>query len=105
MCMIEPMLAEAIEVEVGRKVAAGEMFTALDVSRAVQDQGFWARHRHMREAVHALFEAGCMGPEYGRSLCDVGGEYGPAWVYHRYFDNPAYYIAGLASCALLAQTG
>jgi hypothetical protein len=101
MCFMEPMLMEAVAAEVEKKVDAGDMFTALDVSRAVQAQGFWARHRHMKEAVHELFEEGCMGPEYRRTLCDVGGDHGPAWVYHAVHHHPAYYLAGLSTGSLV----
>jgi hypothetical protein len=105
MCMMEPMLLEAIAGEVERKVVAGEMFTALDVSRALRVRGYWARHGHIKRAVHDLFACGYMGPEYRRTLCDVGGYGGPAWVYHAAKHDPVYYLAGLTVDRMLRATG
>lgn len=85
MCMervVSREIAALIETDVERRVQAGEAFTALDVSRAVQARGVRKRHREMKHVVHALFAAGRMGPDYARTLADVGGALGPAWVYH-----------------------
>lgn len=78
----------AIAHAVRRAVAAGEMFTALDISRKVQAQGITERHNTLKYLVHDLFFTGQMGSDYTRTLCDVGGDYGPAWVYHRIGDDP-----------------
>ena len=49
-----------VEAEVARRVAAGDSFTALDVSRAVQATGIQERHRNLKVIVHDMYERGDM---------------------------------------------
>ena len=80
-----------VESAVDEHTARGEMFTAFDISQEVQAKGVPYRHRNLKEIVHALFEQGRMPQDYTRTARDVGGRGGPAWVYHRDCDDPAWY--------------
>jgi hypothetical protein len=55
-----------VEAEVQRRMAAGDSFTAFDISRAVQATGIQERHRHMKGIVHDMYERGDM-PGYIRT--------------------------------------
>ena len=66
------------------------MFTAYDVSRVLQAYGVRERHDNMRAAVHTLYGQGGMRG-YERTSQDVGGERGPAWVYHPMGTDPKLY--------------
>lgn len=84
---------------VSSKVAAGEMFTAYDVSLAVQESLKQSRafnpsthrHRHIKSDVHAAVEAACQGGQYDRNLQNVGAPT-PAWVYYPIGGDPASYV-------------
>lgn len=84
------VVIDAVQDALAPRLRAGEMFTAWDVTREVRDR-IGLPHRLLKQIVHALFVDGWMGGEYVRSLRNVGGEYGPAWVYHRERDDPACY--------------
>lgn len=68
---------------VAEKVRAGEMFTALDVSREAQRRGCTERHYQIKHVVHECFERGDMGGDYTRTLVRIPGAPIPPWLYHR----------------------
>lgn len=83
---------ETMERALEGRIAGGEMFTAWDITRQVRAESeVRVSHILVRQIVHSLFVAGGMGPEYTRTLCHVGGDHGPAWVYHRLRDMPEHY--------------
>jgi hypothetical protein len=84
------VVVEAVQEALVPRLRFGEMFTAWDVTREVRDR-IGLPHRLLKQIVHALFVDGWMGEGYTRTLCDVGGDRGPAWVYHREGDDPACY--------------
>jgi hypothetical protein len=84
-------VVEEMQDAIGRRISAGEMFTAWDITREVKES-VRLPHAILKQIVHGLFVEGWMGDEYVRTLCDVGGEQGPAWVYHRERDRPEHYV-------------
>src|SRR5207248_8771263 len=89
--MLNANVIEAIQATVDRKTAAGDMFTAYDITRILRDEGVRARHGQIKQIVHAMFCQCLMPEDYVRSLCDLGGRLGPAWLYHRGCDDPHWY--------------
>jgi hypothetical protein len=81
-------LLETIETAVGNRLRSREMFTVYDITREVRAQNYYLPHDIARIACHALYELGQMGPDYTRTLCDVGGANGPAFVFHHVADDP-----------------
>ena len=72
-------------------IAQRNIFTALDISRIVQkmlkaEGKHIERHRNMKTLIHDLYESGNM-VAYFRTLKDVGGKEGPAYVYHHCCDS------------------
>lgn len=93
MCAIKTRLA--IEDLVRQRIAEHAQFTAYDITCALRGQERrWRRvlHRDVREVVHQMFSFGQMGLAYERTLLDVGGERGPAFVYHPFLDDPRNYL-------------
>ena len=84
-------VVEWIQGSLNRRLEAGEMFTAWDITREVRED-CGSPHAILKHIVHALFANGCMGDWYMRTLCEIGGRHGPAWVYHRIQDNPEHYV-------------
>jgi hypothetical protein len=83
---------ETMERALEGRIAGGEMFTAWDITRQVRaESGARVPHGLVRQVVHQCFFAGGMGADYTRTLCHVGGDHGPAWVYHRQTDHPEEY--------------
>lgn len=83
------------EEVIAHNIAHRKLFTALDISRIVQkmlqSEGKTAeRHRDMKGILHQMFDND-ETPWYDRHLKDVGGNDGPAYVYHYYQDNPDTY--------------
>lgn len=66
-----------------RRAAAGESFTAFDITTEARIQGAFIRHDEARDLVQALFQNGSMGADYRRALLDLGGGARP-FVYHRF---------------------
>ncbi len=80
-----------IDEVVTRWLDEGRMFTAFEVSRAVQEEGVRKRHLHLRDAVHEAIARAVGGrPDYARTLMDVGAP-DAAWVYHPAFADPSEY--------------
>jgi len=94
MCHItDPLTIPAMENEVQRRIAARDMFTALDISRAVQSLGICERHRDLKHVVHEMFARNAMGADYERTLVTVGqGE--QAYLYHPLNTDPTLYAHG-----------
>ena len=67
------------------KIAVEELFTAFDVTSAVRRSAVIpnARHWQVKGVVHDMFNQGQMGPDYTRTLQNVGAQE-PAFVYHPY---------------------
>lgn len=91
--MNNQFLRGEIEREVCRRVARGALFTALDISRAVQAAGVRERHRNLKSVVHALWARGEMGRHYGRTLIRFGGGE-EAFLYHPANVDPRSYDTG-----------
>jgi hypothetical protein len=78
---LDPLLIAKIQQVAIDKAANNEMFTAFDVSRAVQNMGHKERHNNMKEHVHDVFATGQL-PGYSRTLVVVEQGKPEAWVYH-----------------------
>jgi hypothetical protein len=89
--MCESMLTPQVEALVRRKVAAYEMFTAYDVTRELRAMGETAYHDEVRNVVHFMYRYGQMGASYERTLANLGGARGPAYIYHHACDDPCTY--------------
>lgn len=87
---LDPLIQGAIQQVTEDKVANGEMFTAFDVSRTVQNLGHRERHTHMKHVVHDLFESGQLNG-YSRTLIAVEQGKPEAWVYHPLNADPKTY--------------
>jgi retron-type reverse transcriptase len=72
------------------KIAAGEMFTAFDITVEARKLGIHLRHDEGKEIVHELFQTGVMGASYNRSVIDVGAQVKP-FLYHRFDMDPQGY--------------
>jgi hypothetical protein len=81
--MFERTTRALLEAIVRQKCAAGESFTAYDITCAARHQGGAGRHRHLKHVVHEAFFRGTMGPEYERRLVQIPGAPAPAWQYYR----------------------
>lgn len=80
----------AIREEIDNHVDAGQMFTALDISRAVQNNhGVNAPHTSLKETVHAYYVNKKMGYNYTRTQITVPG--GKAFLYHNENSDPQNY--------------
>ena len=66
-----------------RRSAAGESFTAFDITTEARGQGAFVRHGEARDLVHSIFQDGEMGAGYRRTVVDLGGGARP-FVYHRF---------------------
>ena len=66
-----------------RRAAAGESFTAFDITTEARGQGAFVPHGEARDLVQALFQDGEMGVAYRRTGVDLGGGARP-FVYHRF---------------------
>lgn len=81
------------------KVGSGNMFTAFEISLAVQAElktrGIFDynlhRHRHIKEDVHGVLETYILNGSYNRVLQDVGAT-DPAYVYHPAGSDPQMYV-------------
>ncbi len=93
---------------VASRVKRGDLFTAYDVSKDVQQRGVRAGHRKdgLRDITHKLFADGEMDG-YDRTLVDLGNGL-QAWVYHPQSADPYTYkskhLSGVAPTATQAQT-
>ena len=88
-------VATAIATTVARYVNAGLSFTALDISRAIQNGDgktppVKAPHTSLKDKVHELFGDGDMGNDYIRTLINVPGGR-QAYLYHTVNTNPSAY--------------
>lgn len=67
---------------VNQKVAAGDMFTALDISRTAQwKDGLFERHDNLKGIVHQMFHDAQMG-NYSRTLITLPGIPDSIWLYY-----------------------
>ncbi|HLV81008.1 MAG TPA: hypothetical protein VKT32_12040 [Chthonomonadaceae bacterium] len=92
MCTVATRLA--IETLVHQRTAEHSLFTAYDITCALRAQAGRRkriRHAEVREVVHQMYAFGMMGQDYERALLDVGGERGPAYVYHPFLEDPRAY--------------
>jgi hypothetical protein len=92
MCTLPTRLA--IETLVHQRIAEYALFTAYDITCALRTQAGRRkriRHSDVREVVHQMYAFGQMGLDYERALLDVGGERGPAYVYHPFLEDPRAY--------------
>lgn len=87
---LDPLLIAEIQNAIDAKVGACDMFTAFDVSRAVQNAGTRERHNNMKHVVHEYFESGAM-VGYDRALVRVDPSKPEAWVYHPTGTDPTQY--------------
>ena len=80
-----------VTLEVAQSVAAmtskGEVFTAYDVTKKVNENGPVARHYNIKGVVHSMYQAGDMGDVstgYRREMVtlDLGNDDADAWVYY-----------------------
>jgi hypothetical protein len=67
------------------------MFTAYDITCQVRDEGARVLHDEVRRVVHDLYETNKMEIAYERTLTEIGGARGPAYVYHHYTADPTTY--------------
>jgi hypothetical protein len=82
MSRITPELTKLVRKIVQDKTAAGEMFTAFDVTKVVQSGGVRERHFVVKSVVHDLFSNGDMPSHYTRQLITLYGSSAPApWLY------------------------
>ena len=88
---MDAALQTVIEAVVNDKVQAGEMFTAYDVTKEVRNRGHRERHNNMKQVVHDYYGRGLMGSDYTRTLIPIQGAPVPAFLYHRYTDDPTSY--------------
>jgi len=72
------------------KIAAGEMFTAFDITLEARKLGIQLRHDEGKEIVHELFQTGVMSASYNRSVIDLGAQVKP-FLYHRFDMDPQAY--------------
>ena len=73
------------------KINAGEMFTALDITRESQLKGVFERHDNIKSNVHDLYHNAEMGT-YDRTLISIDGVPGQVWCYYDpSLSNPADY--------------
>jgi hypothetical protein len=93
MCQNREQAAALTAIEIVRRCSRGEMFTAYDITLAVREEGVQVPHRDVRAVVHRTFAQGLFPEEYARTLCDVGGDRGPAWIYHRPCDDPTWFVS------------
>jgi RNA-directed DNA polymerase len=84
------------------RIAAGEMFTAFDVTTEARKRGANVRHGEARDIIHGFWEAGTMGAAYSRTTIDVGAPTRP-FLYHRYDADPSSY-PGIKSKPSAANT-
>lgn len=87
---LDPILVATIQQVALDKVTNNEMFTAFDVSRAVQNMGNRERHMNMKEHVHDVFQTGQM-TGYSRTLVAVEPGKPDAYVYHPISADPTQY--------------
>ncbi len=82
---------QVIKDLVASRVKRGDLFTAYDVSKDVQQRGVRAGHLKdgLRDITHKLFFAGEMDG-YTRTMCDLGNGL-QAWVYHPLLTDPYTY--------------
>lgn len=97
--MCDSATLSLIDEEVDRKVQSGLMFTAFDVTLAVQEalkkQGSFDpnnhRHRHLKNDVHRAIDAAVTAGQYSRNLQDVGAP-SAAYVYYPVGGDPSQYV-------------
>ena len=94
--MCEPATQNLIEEVVTEKVDADELFTAFDISLAVQDRAKATgvpteRHRHMKNSIHTELQQYLDTQVYSRSLQDVGAPT-QAFVYYPTGSDPSAYV-------------
>jgi hypothetical protein len=97
--MCDTATLSTIEEVVRSKVQNNELFTAFDVTLAVQtalkgNGTFDAnvhRHRHLKEDVHNVVETYVSGGQYQRNLQSVGAPT-PAFVYYPTGGDPSKYV-------------
>lgn len=77
---LDPLTIVAIQNRVDDQVTVGSMFTAYDVSVAVQDSGHRERHVNMKHVVHEMWDGGEM-TGYDRTLIPTPAGV-DAWLYH-----------------------
>lgn len=82
-------LIPVVESVVDQKVAAGDMFTAHDVTLEVRSRGHRAGHNEVRDAVHDYYGRGGLGVAYTRTNISVPG--GQPYLYHQGADDPSTY--------------
>lgn len=78
---LDAVLVATIQGVVDQKIADCELFTAFDVSRAVQHLGHRERHDNMKHVVHEYFRQGNF-TGYDRTLGAVDPGKPEAWIYH-----------------------
>lgn len=93
---IDPIIEAMIQQLSEDKVAAGEMFTAFDISRIVQNMGHVNRHENMKCIVHDLYNRYDRNDRnlfdgYTRTLIEVQKGKPQAWVYHPVAADPLLY--------------
>ena len=88
--MADAATTHLIQQTVLKYVAANTMFTAYDVTMEVRAQGAFVKHGEARDIVHQLFLDGVLGPQYQRSVVDIGTSTKP-FVYHRFSEDARNY--------------
>lgn len=68
-------------------VQADKMFTAYEVSKAVQERGVRVRHLNLKDEVHQVIHEEAMPQNYTRMLVDVGEPVQP-WLYYPMSADP-----------------
>ncbi len=86
--MCENIFLERVETAIRERVNSAETFTAYTITQELREVGISAPHDAVRALVHLMFGYGRLGGAYTRTLCDVGGERGAAWVYHHCENDP-----------------
>lgn len=94
--MLDTSTQTLIADEVRERVDNDEMFTAFDISLAVQqtakDRGeAVARHRDMKQTIHDEMDAYMQHGVYNRTLRDVGAP-SHAYIYHPVNEDPNDYV-------------
>lgn len=85
-----------------RRAAAGESFTAFDITTEARSQGAFIRHDEARDLVQELFQSGSMGADYRRTVLDLGGGARP-FVYHRFDADLSTYRSTASGAAPVSQ--
>jgi hypothetical protein len=96
--MFDPTTYAAIQELCIARIDRGDMFSAFDLHAEARRRGIMEPQCHVAAAVEDYFISGAMGPDYARTLIDISGADGLAWLYHRWDDDANDYQPPDSSC-------